>query len=151
MFLHHNPVTSRLLILIRLAGQCLCQICPISKPAVVRETPSCLYEPSGCIWCAVIGRFPVVKKLLISGPGLPRPISARLLSSVGRLNVPGPRPLIYRVLQMMWVKIIQETLEFYSRMEKSVLFVAVWSLFRYPRLTEAILAFIPRACLIIFL
>lgn len=74
-------------------SDCLADLC---SPVVVRETPSCLYGPSGCIWCAVIGLAPVVKKLLISGLGLIQPISSRLLSSWGRLNGPGLCPVIYR-------------------------------------------------------
>lgn len=59
--------------------------------------PFVFNEPSGCIWNAVIGRFPVVKKLLISGPGLPQPISTGLLSTRVRANEQQSRPIIYRV------------------------------------------------------
>lgn len=45
----------------------------------------------------MIGRFLVVKKLLISGPGLPQPISTRLLSTRVRANEQQSRPIIYRV------------------------------------------------------
>lgn len=64
----------------------------VSMSPVVRETPSCCQGPSGRVRRAVIGRRPVVKKLLISGLGLPRPISGRLLCCGGRVNGPGPPP-----------------------------------------------------------